>query len=298
MLYLWENPKYFHNKDIGEYDRTCSPDQFLLRKGIKLSAERFSRCECYLRSSLDLPDDPFIRNKLRPALQAAYILTFKEMFYCDGTLVRKIDINANNLKKLKAVLELTDDDIDKSPKALSDKQLQDIAVISGHSKFSPTPIVIFEISKTRVKQFDCLPNNIGIPLVNERVKKLLEEIAPDDVQFFKAKLKCSDGEMGGYYFVNATHKVKGIDFEKSIYKKVDMARNTFRYNFDYMTYKSGCMGEHKFARDADYLGNLLVREDAAKVLEKAKITGVRLVRPEDYYHPITAQDLIDAENAE
>src|SRR3990167_9231000 len=127
MIYLWEMPENFLNRDVGEYDRSCSPNRFLLREGKELTVERFTRCICYLRSaSLDLPNDSFVRCQLRPAMQAAYVFTPEEMFYIGGTET-KIEISAENLKKLKATLVLTDEDIDKPFKVLSNKQLQDIA---------------------------------------------------------------------------------------------------------------------------------------------------------------------------
>jgi hypothetical protein len=43
------------------------------------------------------------------------------------------------------------------------------------------------------------------------------------------------------------------------------------------------MGSHKIARDAEYLGNLLVSEEIKQVFEKEKIKGVWLVRPEEWY---------------
>ena len=159
------------------------------------------------------------------------------------------------------------------------------------------PIVEFEVSKDKLKEFDCLPNSGSAPLVNERLKKLLESLSPDDVQFFPAILKCAEGELEGYYFLNVTHAIKVTDFEKLVYEEVEDAQDPFQYDFDYIAYKPDCLGQHKFARDEYEHGNLLVSEDAALAMNAAKITGVRLIRPEDFYRPITAQDLIDAEKA-
>lgn len=197
MIYLWEIPEKFLNRDVGEYNRDCSPDRFLLRKGHEL------------------------------------------------TLV----------------------------------------------EFSPTPIVNFEISKSRILEFDCLPNNTQIPLVNNRIKIILENLIPDDIQFFPAKPTCSDGELEGYYFLNITHTIIGIDHEKSIYTKMKTVDAIS--GFYYFTYKDGCMGDHHLARDQEYRGNLLVSEEIKSIFDKEKITGVRLVRPEDFYRPLTASDLIN-----
>jgi hypothetical protein len=191
MIYLWNEPKKTLNRDIGEYDRACSPDRFLLRQGRPLNKEEFS-------------------------------------------LVAKVE---------------------------------------------------FEIPKTRVLQFDCLPNNSSIPLINGRIKDILNAVAPGEVQFFPAKLICKDGELNGYYFLNATHTFKGIDHEKTHF--VRLGNTELIIDFNYLTYKKGCMGSLNVARDEEYLGNLLVSNKIKAIFYQERITGVWLVRPEDYFKPIS-----------
>ena len=62
-------------------------------------------------------------------------------------------------------------------------------------------------------------------------------------------------------------------------KQIPEAFSSFRY----LTYKSGCMGSHKLARDAENLGHILVTEEIKEAFEKEKIKGVWFVKPEDYY---------------
>ncbi len=59
-----------------------------------------------------------------------------------------------------------------------------------------------------------------VPLINERVQSILEEIAPNEVQFFPAKVICSDGELEGYSFLNVAVEIIGIDHEKSDYDNI------------------------------------------------------------------------------
>jgi hypothetical protein len=152
-------------------------------------------------------------------------------------------------------------------------------------EFSPVPIVEFEVPKNRLLKFDCLPNNSSIPLVNNRVKLILENLAPDEVQFFPAKLYCEDGELEGYYFLNITKTIVGIDHEKSICKKMKTvdAIGGFRC----LTYKPVCMDGYQLARDKEYLMHLLISQKIKSIFEKERITGARLIRPEDYYGPKT-----------
>lgn len=189
MIYLWEEPET-KNQDIGEYDRGCSPDRFLLTDGRPLSQEEFG-----------------------------------------------------------------------------------------------IPTVHFEVTKTRLLKFDCLPNNASAPLVNHRVRMLLENLAPDEVQFFQARCLCADGELEGYYYLNVTHTFIGIDHEKSVYRKL---KDTEVFSWiTYLTYKPGSMGELNLARDKETLSHLLVSEKIKSAFDNLKITGVLLVRPEEYFGPLT-----------
>ena len=150
-------------------------------------------------------------------------------------------------------------------------------------EFDKPAIITFRSTKKNMSEYDCLPNSSLIPLVNQRIRKVLEDLAPDDVQFLDAKVMCIDGELEGYQLVNAMHTIVGIDHEKSVYTKMKLA-NRIR-GFSYLTYKPSCMGTHHIARDQEYLGNLLVSA------EVKRIAG--LVRPEDFYRPLTYAALED-----
>ncbi len=143
-------------------------------------------------------------------------------------------------------------------------------------EFNQVPTVYFEIPQKRALRFDCLINNARIPLVNERVQDILEEISPHEVQFFPAKVICSDGELEGYSFLNVTVEVVGIDQEKTVWIPS-------KTGFHYLTYKLGCLGKHPLARDKEYSSNLLVSEKLKLIFEKEKIIGTWFVCPEDYY---------------
>jgi hypothetical protein len=42
MIYMWKIPESYKNRDIGQYDRDCSPNSFLLKRGRCLAADEFS----------------------------------------------------------------------------------------------------------------------------------------------------------------------------------------------------------------------------------------------------------------
>lgn len=153
------------------------------------------------------------------------------------------------------------------------------------SEFTSIATVNFEVQKKRVLNFDCLPNSGNCPLVNKRVKKILENLAPNDIQFFPVKCVCSDGELDSYYYVNITHLFAGIDHEKSIYTKMKTVDAIA--GFKYLTYKPGCLGTYHLARDREYSVNLLVSEAVKLLFDKERVTGVWLAKPEEFYRPLS-----------
>lgn len=283
MIYLWEKPEYCPNKDIAVYDYNRSPNRFLLREGDALSTAHFGQCYAYSRSVLDnLEDDFFIRAVVRHKLQSAYIFTREEMFSFAGGIATRVNISIDNLKKIKTALLLTEEDIDKEPKILSNIDMKTIDTILGQSLLSRTPIFHVDVTSTMIqKKYDCIPNNSGSPLVNQKVIKVLLQVAPNDVQFFDADVRCKDEILTNYKLLNITRKITGIDHEKSIYTKMKTVDAIL--GFKYLTYKPGCMGNYKLARDEEYLGNILLTEEIKKAFEHEQIKGQCFVTPEEYY---------------
>jgi len=284
MIYLWKQPEDYPDKHTAAYNGDISPHRFALMKGSIINREDFSRCDVYLRSvSLDLPDDPFIIHKLRHVYRSAYIFAPQELFCYTEYFVEKVEITPDNLNQLKTILAFTKADIDGEPRALADEELDAIASIANCPRYSRTPV--FRLSKmtaTKIQElYDSIPNNCGSCLVNQKIVDILLKIAPDDVQFFDAEVRCSDRVLTGYKLLNITNMIVGIDHERSVYTKMKLADAISR--FKYLTYKPGCMGIHKLARDKEYFTNILATEEVKQAFAKEKVKGVRLVTPEEYY---------------
>ncbi len=151
------------------------------------------------------------------------------------------------------------------------------------------PSVNFEAKKEELCGYDCLPSNGGAPLVNKKIIEILREIAPSDVQFFPARIMCLDGELEGYFFLNVTHLIQGIDHDQSIYSLLDLPGgakiiSTVRK----LVLHENCMNGHDLARDQDLQSNLLVSQKIYDAFQAAKIKGVRLVTPDEYYDGLNA----------
>jgi len=231
--------------------------------------------------------------QLRRTHRAAYIFTPEQLFYCNSFLVTKINIDPESIRKLKIALSLTDNDLDKEPKALSDEELEIISTFQECPKFSRIPILRLKATTTEIqKQYDSIPNDADAPLVNQKIVDLLMKIAPNEVQFFDAEVHCKDGILTDYKLLNVTRNFIGIDREKSICKMMFPDAPDEIRGFKFLTYKPGCMGSLKLARDEEYSPNLLVTEQLKQAFEKEKIKGCRFVRPEDFYRPMRPEDLV------
>lgn len=148
------------------------------------------------------------------------------------------------------------------------------------TEFSPTPRVKFFIPKKRVLTFDCLENTAGTPLVNQKIRTLIEDIAPNEVQFMDADLLCSDGTLSNtYFYLNVLNVITGIDHEKSVYTKIKGLDDIL--SFKYLVYKKNALNGFHIARDSEYHSNLLVNEEIKAAFDKEKIIGVDLIRPEE-----------------
>lgn len=143
------------------------------------------------------------------------------------------------------------------------------------------PTVRFIAPQNVLLKYDCLPNNTLVPLINERLKNILEDMAPNDVQFIPTNGVCPDGLLKDYYFLNFTNTIVGIDHEKSVYTK--MLYGDHISGFSRAVYKPNCMGEHLLARDSEYHSHILVAKKLKDIFDKEKIKGVRLALPDEYY---------------
>lgn len=142
----------------------------------------------------------------------------------------------------------------------------------------PSPVVDFEITKARVLRFDCLSSSALVPIVNDKIKHLIESIAPDDVQFIPVKVVCTDGILSEYYYINVLNKVEGLDYKNSILKEMDGVITGIKH----LEYKPDIMGNHELIREKHTATFLLISEKLKNILEKHKCTNIRFVPAQGY----------------
>src|SRR5262249_42059112 len=80
-----------------------------------------------------------------------------------------------------------------------------------------TPVVKFDNRRADICSYDCLWTAGRLPLVNDRLRRSLEEHIPGKVQFFDVRIISKDGEVFGYAVLNAAKLINVIDVARSEY---------------------------------------------------------------------------------
>ncbi len=146
----------------------------------------------------------------------------------------------------------------------------------------------FRLPSDQLSLTDCLINNSGSSLVNQKIREILMRLAPEDVQFFPAKVLCPDGELEGYFMVNIVPRLKGVDHASSVYSNLDLPDGAkMMVSIKRLVLKEGFMEGHHLVRDGETF-HIVVSQKIYDAFQAAKIKGVRLVTPDEYYEGLNA----------
>ena len=146
--------------------------------------------------------------------------------------------------------------------------------------------LIFHSSTTLEKQtqYDCIPNNAAVLLVNERALKILEDICPGDFQAFDATIVSEDHiypsfEVKNYKLSNIIKEAETLDEEKSSCTYFESGKISF---VNKLTFKENCIKDIKLAREKKIHSFILASESLKKAFTKAKIRGVKFLRDDQW----------------
>ncbi|WP_398491878.1 hypothetical protein [Variovorax sp.] len=149
-----------------------------------------------------------------------------------------------------------------------------------HIEFSgTTPVLRFDGRTRDLMAFDCL-SNTAAPMVSQRMAQVLHDACPQDIQLVPARIEAADGDLDGWSLLNVTATVLAINHKKSAYTTVPGTQEIM--SFRHLEYLEGCLNEHQLARDAEYLGHLLVSDSLAHTL--SGFAGVSFERPQEVYY--------------
>lgn len=73
----------------------------------------------------------------------------------------------------------------------------------------------FKCNRSELLAYDFITDNSGVPIVNQRVRDLLNVACPEDVQYVDGVLECKDGLLEGYQYLNVIYSEDVIDYTKT-----------------------------------------------------------------------------------
>lgn len=141
-----------------------------------------------------------------------------------------------------------------------------------------------EITIDKLKKYDILPNDQSFLLVNQKIKNILIELCPNDVQFFPAVIVPEypdkmQFENHDYWVLNIARLVDVFNKEESEFKYFDDGdiRGIIKLNFQ-NEYKESFY----IARQSTNKSSIIVSPELVKRFKKEKVTGVKFLKDSEY----------------
>jgi hypothetical protein len=144
--------------------------------------------------------------------------------------------------------------------------------------------IFYEITKkSNVKKLSNLHiiNSTGPELVSNALRKIMEEAAPSEVEFFDAIIYCDGSKIEGFSCIHPLRIVEGFDMEVSEYKLINFDPKNPKYRFYYIAVKDKIEYEPKIARCYELRLNILVNEEIKSALFDNKFKGLVFYRSLD-----------------
>ena len=115
---------------------------------------------------------------------------------------------------------------------------------------------------------------LGLKLVNEKLKKILDELKINNLQFFPVIIKYQSLKkyISGYYIINCCNYISSIDLENSIYKK--------NIKGSLYSFRKLILNDNNIPNDTKLFipenTNLyIIHENLKNIFEKEKISGIK-----------------------
>lgn len=129
------------------------------------------------------------------------------------------------------------------------------------------PHYIFDCDMKNLMKFDDLANSALVPLVSEKISKVLEFFYPE-VQLVPSTIQAKDGLIDTYNSVIALNMVEAIDFRNSEFILIPGTSEILKFNRLFL--RSNALGGLNIARVKEYNSFLLISEKLKLSFEKAR----------------------------
>jgi hypothetical protein len=133
--------------------------------------------------------------------------------------------------------------------------------------------------KAWANQQDILSLDSFVPVVNERVLKILDEVCPNEYEAFLIDVEATDGKTTPFFIVNITHCIKGaINLDESRYDvkkgKTEKDKNSLEH-VTKLTMNPNCMGDLTLARLYEKPSCLAIHPRLIDRFKSEEIVGMR-----------------------
>lgn len=124
-------------------------------------------------------------------------------------------------------------------------------------------------------------NSTGPKLVSNDLRRVLEEIAPSEVEFFEASITYNDQKIEGFSVINVLSKVDCVDLEKSEYKLMNFDPGNPDYMFYYTVLRDDFPNEMNVALCNEQARQIIVGEKIKNACIEADLKGLVFYRTLD-----------------
>ncbi len=147
----------------------------------------------------------------------------------------------------------------------------------------PNPV---ELDFDAYRGYDGFPTEIedlGIPVMSQRLCKVLLNAGVDNLELFPATLKNKQtGQVFDYYVYNILGLVAAMDLEKSSYENYKTEGTFADTTIHELAIDDSKVKDLLLFRLAENVSTIMVHESLKKAIEEAGITTVSFIKPEDY----------------
>jgi hypothetical protein len=152
--------------------------------------------------------------------------------------------------------------------------VQDKQIGNGNAvpsfKFTGDPDVL--------RKYDVLPNSTMIPLVSERVARILTCACRNDIELLTASVHVGGETLSGFNLVNVLPRVASVDHGGSSCIFIPGTKQIMKFNR--LAVKSDALGTHHLAREQEFNSFILVSETLKQVFDSERVTGHAFVLPD------------------
>jgi hypothetical protein len=146
-----------------------------------------------------------------------------------------------------------------------------------------TPLLYELEKKSSIKALSKLHiiRSTGPELVSNSLRKIIEEIAPHEVEFFDVEIYSNGEKIEGFCCIHPLRVIESIDMENSEYKLDNFDPNNPEYSFYFMKIKNEIEYEPKIARCYEFRLKLLVNDEIKNACFNSKLKGMVFYRALD-----------------